>query len=359
MVKGDNDLLTEWLPYHFTVLPLRHLLIATDTDNLEDPKDVLQRWNLAQTGLQYTIVNVSAFESTLYGPFQRNLKKDLKRFNMDLVKKGKPKINTTDDVSFQRDVAHHYLIHKQVSLISYCTQYMKERGVQWVTYHDTDEFLVINNSVMNRLHNNKSSANNVHGEKADYAATVIDILQRQFTEQENSTNKSCHVLPRVTVGAMENFTCPESESTVRFAQGSFEMFSIFNTLRFQQHAHIDDFAKNRFGKAMVDISRLSETQLEAKPNNIHRPFPKSCPRPVAPVATSPFYLLHYVGGWERFQAKNDIRRGYTEWLERASYAESTWSCAQRHYEWLPRFVNRVGLERARYLLGTESRANKD
>ncbi|KAG7352173.1 hypothetical protein IV203_008221 [Nitzschia inconspicua] len=337
MVKGDNDLLTEWLPYHFTKLPLRHLLIATDTDNPEDPQQVLERWEHAHTGLKYKIVNVSEFESSMYGPFLvDDSENGLQRFNRDLKRKGLPPVNSTNDISFQRNVAHHHLMHKQVAMISYCTQYMKEQGVSWVTYHDTDEFLVINQK--------ESSVALKNGN-----TTVVDIL-----EMLPLSNKSCHVLPRVTVGALENFTCPGAEDTVRFANNNFDSFSIFNTLRFHQHANLDDFSKNRFGKAFVNLFHISSKELQSKPHNIHRPFPNSCPRPLADVSKSLFFLTHYVGAWDRFQAKGDVRRGYAEWLDRAMISDSTWCCSQQQHTWLSQFVRQVGLERARYLLGGSS-----
>jgi hypothetical protein len=343
MVKGDNDLLSEWIPYHFTVLPLRHLLVATDNNNTEDPQQVLDRWKLANTGLNFKIVNVSSFESTMHGPLQFDLEKDLVRYNRDVQKKGQPTVNSTEDLLFQRDVAHHHLMHKQTALISYCTNYMKEAGVRWVTYHDTDEFLVINR--------NEPSMDLSALADHYWNATALDILQKHSTTNSSFKDQTCYVLPRVTVGATENFTCPEADDTVRFARRNFDHFSIFNTLRFHKHAKKDDFAKNRFGKAFVNIHNLSQHELDSKPNNIHRPFPRKCPRPVAQVSKSPFYLLHYVGGWERFHAKGDIRRGYSEWRKRAMIADSTSCCEQQPYRWLAQFIQQVGLERAQYLMG--------
>jgi hypothetical protein len=339
MVKGDNDFLTEWLPYHFTILPLRYLLIASDSNNTEDPRHVLDRWNVSNTGLHYKIVNISDLETITHNAFQVDPIRDLNRFNRGLKKKRLPPINSTDDLLFQRDVAHHHLMHKQLVLISYCTKYMKELGVQWVTFHDTDEFMVINR--------NEGSIDLM----GNANATVVDILQSN--PQPDTTSKGeCYVLPRVTVGAMENYTCLGSKNIIRFATDKFDKLEVFNTLRFQQHADKNDFSKNRFGKAFLNINSLSQKELEMKPNNIHRPFPISCPRPVAQVSESPFYLMHYVGGWERFRAKRDIRRGFAEWQERAMIADSTSCCAQQVFRWLPQFVHQVGLQRAQYLLGT-------
>jgi len=70
MVKGDNDLLSEWIPYHYTLLPLRHLLVVTDVGNLEDPRSVLNKWRTANTNLDWWVANVSEFE-TMYGEWDK------------------------------------------------------------------------------------------------------------------------------------------------------------------------------------------------------------------------------------------------------------------------------------------------
>jgi hypothetical protein len=61
MLKEDNELLYEWLAYHYTTLPLRYVFVGSDVGNLHDPSTVLERWRLANTGLQYWIQNASAF----------------------------------------------------------------------------------------------------------------------------------------------------------------------------------------------------------------------------------------------------------------------------------------------------------
>jgi hypothetical protein len=186
---------------------------------------------------------------------------------------------------------------------------------------------------------------------------------------------------------LEDFSCPGSDSILDLAKN--QIFQLtpqdyhhhhhhlpLTTLRFQQHAPKHQFGG--FGKVFIDLVRLQQSQQRSTtnssttssssaaeattttmnlssflPKNIHRPFPNDCIRPVVSIDSSPFYLLHYVGGWERFLAKSDLRRGYTEWKKRAFLEGdivSTSSCFQRPFLWLPRFVDQVGLHRARYLL---------
>jgi hypothetical protein len=44
LVKDDNHRLVEWLAYHYTMLPLRRLIIAVDPGSLTSPHRILQRW---------------------------------------------------------------------------------------------------------------------------------------------------------------------------------------------------------------------------------------------------------------------------------------------------------------------------
>lgn len=61
MLKEDNALLYEWLAYHYTTLPLRYVYVGSDVGNLQDPSEVLERWKIANTGLQYWVQNASQF----------------------------------------------------------------------------------------------------------------------------------------------------------------------------------------------------------------------------------------------------------------------------------------------------------
>ena len=61
MLKEDNELLYEWLAYHYTTLPLRFLFVASDIGNLQNPEEVLMRWKTANTDLEFWVQNASEF----------------------------------------------------------------------------------------------------------------------------------------------------------------------------------------------------------------------------------------------------------------------------------------------------------
>jgi len=343
MVKGDNNLLSEWIPYHYTVLPLRHLLVVTDVEISEDPTLILEKWTAANTDLNWRVMNVSEIEKT-HGKFDGSqLKSNIYRKHL-----GKES-NETIELKAMQYVAHKNLVHKQNAMITYCSKFMKENGVRWISMYDTDEFLAIN-----RIDEKEKESNGTdYGARPslppmDSNATVVDIIRS--LERVQIPLKSCHTMPRVRFGAMESFSCPNSEDVKVFATANFD-YHLFNTLRFQQHAAIEDFEKNRFGKVFVDVSNISEQTLSKQPRNIHRPFFDECIRPIVAVKQAPFYLMHYSGDWKRFQSKGDSRRGFEQWKELADISDSTSCCGQEIYRWLPRFVDQVGIDRAKLLLG--------
>ncbi|MGK3733415.1 MAG: hypothetical protein ACI8RD_001334 [Bacillariaceae sp.] len=124
IVKGDNDLLTEWIPYHYTLLPLRYLLVVSDEGNLEDPNDVLRKWRISNTDLKSWMVNVSIFEN-IHGEF--NEEGTLSRYRKSktyskLQQQSNNNNNSTIDHEIQY-LAHSRLIHKQKAMITVRTIY--------------------------------------------------------------------------------------------------------------------------------------------------------------------------------------------------------------------------------------------
>lgn len=352
MVKGDNDLLLEWVSYHYTILPLRYLFVASDVGNLEDPSDVLKRWTHAKTDLRWWVVNTSVFEN-IHGEFHD---------------RGEMTSKNSSNPSLIQEIAHNKLQHRQKAFISYCANFMKREEVQWVTFHDSDEFLFVHrvgldedsteegSHVISGFNNTEESKSQRLDEKfglrrylpsMESNATVVDMIYG--LQQIHLPLKSCLTMPRITAGALETTKCPEAEAAIAFARINFQ-FDLFSTLRFQQHAAKNDFKKNRFGKVFLNIQNISEKSLSSKPLNIHRPFSEECNRPIANVWKSPFYLMHYVGSWERYSSRGDDRRSFNEWEKRAYVNDSTACCAEEVHRWLPRFIDQVGLDRAKFLL---------
>jgi hypothetical protein len=350
MIKEDNDLLYEWLAYHYTTLPLRYVFVGSDEGNNQNPLDVLQRWKTANTGLHYWVVNATDFMSHP----EMGSKKSPQQ---------KPSKNHRGNYTQEHEEAHHAFVHRQRSFITSCVEFMKSKGLQWVTLFDTDEFLV-----MNRVGEVENITMRQDGQKQGNDPTILDptAYQSRYTLPTVGSRMtvvdaihkleriedlgSCYTVPRLLYGALENVSCPEASTAVATAKTRFN-YDELSTLRFNQHARKGDFAKSKYGKVMLNLSRLSNETIHRTPKNIHRPYKPECgPGAVGNFAESLFYLNHYIGSWERYDSRQDSRRNRVEWELRAHLTDDT-SCEHGAHAWFPRFLDLVGEERAQFLLG--------
>lgn len=325
LVKDDNDLLQEWLAYHYTVLPLRHILVGVDVNSTQDPLEILQRWH--DTDLRYSVIPSEAFADRY------------------------PK--RVAPMQDEKSQHHHDLVHRQKGFISVCSEHLKRKGAKWTAYIDTDEYVVPNRLGAHDQHlvldghdhfsmKNESFQIRKHlPSVGDSSATVADILIKL---QEAGFVESCFTLPRLLVGALENRTCSD-------AQDDRMKFSQLSTLRYFQHSVKGDFQKSKFGKVFMDLSKIPVDTIRTVPRNIHRPYKDVCGPGSVHFPDSFFYTNHYIGSWERYSSRSDKRRNRDEWEKRAFLDDGTPACESGVYEWLPRFVGQVGESQANYLLG--------
>ena len=355
LARDDNDKLREWIAYHYTVLPLRNILVAVDDGSTDDPRDVLKRWQYAGVhDLTYNVVNVSEFVD-LHSHFEKQNKEE-----------SHPKL--------QFKIAHDHLLHKQRAFVTYCSRYMRSLEVtpKWTSFWDSDEFVVINRISQDEREkdhtdgpNSLLSNENRYGKErstlpdSESNSTVFDIIE-SWTDL-NTTFKSCHCLPRVTFGAIETFQCPQSSHVKTIAEQNGISTTELNTIRFHQHARENDFEKNKWGKVMMDLRRIPSTTLDGQePKNIHRPYTLECPKPLISVKMAPFVLMHHTGSFARYTRNDgDKRRSYKTWTDRAFVSASTSFCSQHVPKWLLRFMDIVGREKARYILSPKDEPKFD
>jgi len=431
LVKQDNDLLYEWLAYHYTVLPLRFVVIGSDVGNTEDPNDVLRLWRRDSGGgtleettmtatvraasveeqLQYWVLNASDFVG-VHGLSPSPLSSPSSRTNWSAA-------NASSSESELRKQAHNALIHRQKKFVTACLNLLKgQAGVRYVTLIDSDEFLVMNRFLPtditeddNEKEIQKKDPDGIAGATLEAALTndtnwttdrsalyrhrrelylpplesnetVLDVIRRiESGSSDGGSGASlksfpkCYTMPRLLVGALENRSCSheESKAAVDAARRRYRYDSM-STLRFVQHAAIGDFASSKFGKVMIDLSRLDDETLRSKPKNIHRPYVSLCRYPFVNFDEAYFYVQHYLGSWERYRSRSDHRRSRLEFEQRALLDSApvistangvsptgnrtvpgraeTMACRQGVYRWFRRFEHLVGPSRAKRLLGS-------
>ena len=55
LIKDDNDLLSEWIAYHYHTFNMRRLIVAMDPTSQTTPKDILETWSINFDDLIYTL----------------------------------------------------------------------------------------------------------------------------------------------------------------------------------------------------------------------------------------------------------------------------------------------------------------
>jgi hypothetical protein len=343
LLKDDNDLLYEWIAYHYTVLPLGYLVIGTDLGSTQDPLDVLSRWD-AIDDLQYWILQPDDFIHR-HGNYYEKYNQSNDGNNNTI------KTSSVDLKSYH----HHALIDRQKGFLTVCAEFLKQRGVGWTTFVDSDEFVVLN--AWSSSDENLTIDGTGH---LSISKSAYEIRKTILPDMKNSTvyetivqlhrqgvlSTACYTTPRLLVGALENQTCPGAKSIQTFAKdrlhGNLDRLS---TLRFFQHAKKGEFAKSKFGKVIMDLSQISlETLQQTVPRNIHRPYPNICgPAGGAHFPNSYFFLMHYMGSWNRYASRWDSRRNLEEWEQRAFVNDDMSACSSSSiFFWFPRFVQRIG-----------------
>ena len=315
MVRDDNLLLPEWIAYHFTTLPLDDLVVAADLGSTQDVSLITNKY---KSLLSITVWNASDF---------------VMRFGEIPVP-----LNDTN---------HHYL-HRQRAFISSCAEHFKQLNKTWVAFVDTDEYITINRAEISNESKDKVAKKQRREALQHSPMTVWKAIQ---VADEISPLLPCHGMPRLLYGSLENVTCDNAQP-VKDTLHHYNFPYVPTTIRYVQHANKGTFYPSKWGKVLVDVSRLSWDSLGHKPKSSHRPF-QECPKPLFDFGESILQVNHYLGSWERYSARIDDRRSRRAFEERAYFSDGV-SCDDHLWEWFPQFVDRVGsVERARDLLSVE------
>ena len=125
MIKDQNMLLPEWLAYHYTVLPLRRLIVGVDPHSITDPEPILDLFG--SIGLNITVWRN---ESTYWQDWGGNLPHDKLDFQL-----------TNTSTRIEKRDRHR---KRQYHFYSGCLQRLRDEGWTWTAVIDTDEYLAFN-----------------------------------------------------------------------------------------------------------------------------------------------------------------------------------------------------------------------
>jgi Glycosyl transferase family 2 len=344
LIKDDNDLLNEWLAYHYHVLTLRYLLVAVDPSSAKSPTPIFDKWrNLTDLIIvEWSDPNFmpEVFLSTGYhispDPIEKNATKSHTREGNEDEEKVK-----ADNLQ----ITNHRF--RQVTFLASCLKHMRDRNNTWTMHIDTDEFVVVNPLLRNTT---QANVQMIRIPEIQEKGSIFQVVKQYYqdTNLRQEFNYPCITMPRLLFGSVEfedNFTVPHD-------MPHYFNSSMLETIRWQYHTDYDDKGRNGQRKVMVDVSVVNRSNdMFNKPFSIHRPSGKLCPRidqlDFRQLQRYPITVNHYIGSWERYFAKSDARRS-----ERAYNAKAHVAAGHDNWmsPWLAGFVNHVGSERAKVLL---------
>jgi hypothetical protein len=305
LVMDDNHRLSEWLAYHYFVLPLRHVVIAVDPSSRTFPYSILDRW---RPYMNVTIWNDADFGVNMMGENAEAI----------LVK-----------TSQHRTRQRHFYKH--------CTAHLRKLNQTWTTYHDIDEFVAINSN--NLLVNNSDT-------RMGQSGSILSLLQDLRIQQPATPlwSGACITLPRILYSALESTEAQRQRKVPSLVDaGQYE------TLRWRYRTSDRDSHNNLKAKAIMDVSRVP---VNIQRFEVHRPIKSICPPATVTMRVSPIIVHHYLGSWESYSYRDDARKGNEKnrliWDYRSTLQDGGANDEVR--PWIQGFVRLVGEDAACQLL---------
>jgi hypothetical protein len=330
LIKDDNEILNEWLAYHYHNINMRHLLVGIDPTSSESPSKILQKWRLL-TGME-----ISEWTDDMYMPaeFLENGQPPSQYMQ------GEGDFKDSLSPAAMLEISNHR--YRQRVFLAKCMKSMKQKGRSWVMHIDTDEYVVAS-KLLRQM-------------KPDYLTipsmetpgSVLSLLQQAVEKTAEPVSYPCISMLRVLFGSVES----PAEVRKRNVPAGFNATS-FDTLRFRHHALPHNMTNHGNPKVILDVSAIPSTYFPDEiVYSIHRPVELFCNKNKDLTFTSfrkqPIAVNHYLGSWERYNARNDKRRSRQVYDAKASVSRGKDDGVRM---WLQGFVETMGRETAASLLG--------
>jgi hypothetical protein len=344
MVMDDNHRLTEWIAYHYFVMNLRHLVILSDPRSRFSPTLILDKWR------QHTNMTITEWTEQNY-------------MDADFAKRSRQYFKK-NDTQLDRRMRQQYHMERQAKFIKQCSLHMQRtKNTTWVSFHDIDEYYVINSEQVANA-----------ADRMSEPGSVLTLLHQIQSQQEPFDTKMLHSrtgLGRSRTGraALEHVTGP-CVTTYRTPYGAvpspkqamqrnvpdFVDPVQFETLKWRHH-QVPGYKSSQIGKSLIDVSRVPDLKNMDWPDRERFPF---SPHRLVPICPEVHYhpkafirINHYVGSWENYSFRtNDGRKGGNKnrkaWETKSNIVGGLLGDEAR--PWVQGFVNLMGIDGSKILL---------
>jgi hypothetical protein len=187
-------------------------------------------------------------------------------------------------------------LYRQQSFIQKCLNTLKVDKRDWVLLADSDEYLVLNTG--------KAIMENLSVPSMAEPGAILAFIRQLQKRNSSIIHSPCVNIPRLRHSARES-----TRQITRSFNTSVLNVSKFQTLRFRKHAARHDQSMNKIAQVMLDISRIDSQDFNG--GSIHRPVLAHCSyqgMAIQPIRSF-FVLHHYLGTWEQFNFRADVRKG--------------------------------------------------
>lgn len=286
----------------YQVLGLRYMIVAVDAKSVTSPTSLLDKWRAI--GMTIEEWKDEMFMPDLYFQKAYHLQPRLVK-----IKKNKHKwLEGIDDPELKERYVHEIQDHRyrQIVFVSECAKRLREQNRTWMVHIDTDEYIVINPKLrkLERFNASIDIPPYVEG------SIIPRLLSQMIRLRWDTLNYPCVSLPRLLYGSVEDHPSIHKQTIPQYFNAS-----RFETIRWKFHAKFDDSDLNKQPKVMIDVSAIPDNDkmlTEGRVFSIHRPSQYLC-RNQGQMNFSltdffPFSVNHYLGTFERFGARDDLRR---------------------------------------------------
>lgn len=222
MDDGDDPRLSEWLSYHYHVLPLRRLFLLVDPRSQASPQELLDRW---QEHMDITLWSKDHFDMKSLKGSERLVHKALQRM-----------------------------------FIRRCLKKLHQEGREWVFVTDIAEYIMINDGVRDAKNGiSPLSQGGQHPVLPNHAApgSVLQFLRREDVRiphtQEDAKDSACITMSRKTFGGKEGPT-PKSP------MDGFDV-SDLQTMKWRHYAD-----EGKAGRSMINLSKIKVSDIAQGPS---------------------------------------------------------------------------------------------
>ena len=359
--EHENQYLTEWIAYHYHVLPLRRLIVWRDPLSETSPDGILAKWK--------NRINITLWDHTdqIYPPGHPYHKQQRKQHDNLYDYEQKSELMSHHDKMQQRNT-------RQDIFFGSCLRRLKREGRSWAMLSHTDEYTLINPRVRNESDPLHKKASVIHIDPHSSSSEVLELsvpsqnesgsvlkwLHRSqpysYASPHYILSQPCIPLTSKQFGTKE---LPDLENRTTVL-GDKHSYKDFLTLRWRYWGHPEHHVKAPVTrKSFVDLSRIPMSLLHWKVDS-HRPVPHSdvCDVTHLHEVDSVFVVHHYSGTTERLkygetaeEMKSQLSFGlYREERLHVDDIHNAFFEGNTIPQWLDGFVADVGLEEAQQLL---------